>query len=210
MFDSERPDAYEKVYEELVERLASAELEANAGALGLEWHNGEASLVLYGRRYRVGAEGVTAEDGGVAQVAHRIVLAHYLMHGGRGEPSRRFVPYREIPGGCDFSRNLSITVEGRVASFFAGKRETLIRASEAIGGTRTEPETSCDAAFVFEALPKVPIMFTFYDEDDDFPAEVKVFFDALALHFLDLECLAVVGMLLASELEEAANRDAQI
>lgn len=206
MFDSERPDAYEKVYDELVERLASAELEANAGALGLEWRDGAASVVLYGRRYRVGAGGVAADDGGVALVAHRIVLAHYLMHGGRGEPSRRFVPYREIPGGCDFSRNLSITVEGRIASFFTGKRAMLIQASEALGGTRTEPETSCDAAFVFEALSKVPIMFTFYDEDDDFPAEVKVFFDSLALRFLDLECLAVIGMLLASELEGAASK----
>ena len=54
-------------------------------------------------------------------------------------------------------------------------------------------------------LPKVPLMFTFYDEDADFPAEVKVFFDLLALKFLDLECLAVTGTLLASELENSAR-----
>ncbi len=204
MFDSERPEAYEKVYLELVQRLAAAPLRQNAEALDLEWRDGATSVPLFGLPYMVSAEGVTAQVG-EAPVAHRIVLAHYLLHGGRGEPSGQFVPYRELRGGCDFSRNLAITVEARMASFFAGKRDALTGAARALDGTVADLETSCDAAFSISAMPKVPLMFTFYDEDDNFPAEVKVFFDALALKFLDLECLAVTGMLLASELENRAH-----
>jgi len=52
------------------------------------------------------------------------------------------------------------------------------------------------------ALPKLPLMFTFYDADEDFPAEAKVLYDAAALDFLDLECLAVLGGILVEELEK--------
>lgn len=205
MFDSERPDQYEIVYGELVERLARADLTGNAAKLGLELREGAALVPFFGREYLVGTDGVRAVDGGEAQLAHRIVLAHLVLHGGSGEPSGKLVPYRELRGGCDFSRNLAITVEGRLAKSFTGRAAELRRAAEAIGGTPHETGAGHDVCLAIPALPVVPLMFTFYDEDEDFPAEVKVFYDSEAQSFLDLECLAVLGSILVTELEGAAG-----
>ena len=43
----------------------------------------------------------------------------------------------------------------------------------------------------------------FYDADEDFPASARLLFDASAPHFLDLECLAVLGLILCDQLAAA-------
>lgn len=204
MFDSERPQVYEEVYAGLVGRLAAADLKTPAVSLGLTLQGGAARVPLLGRDYLVDHSGARAADGGAAAFTHRIVLAYYLLHGGRGEPAGRFVPYRELPGGADFARNMAITVEGRLAKAFAGRLPGLQAACLALGGAQAATEARVDLAMAFKALPGLPLMITFNDADEDFPAEAKLFYDLTAPNFLDLECLAVLGLILVLELEAAA------
>jgi hypothetical protein len=205
VFESERPDVYETVYAGLVERLAGINIARAAADLGLAMRGSAALAPLLGRDYLVDKDGVSAADGGPAAVTHRIVLAYYLMHSGYGKPAGRFAPYRELPGGAYFARNVAQTVEGRLARFFSSRLGDLKRAAAALGGRPTAGEACADAAYEFTTLPKLPLMITLYDADEDFPAEAKLFYDLLAPNFLDLECLAVLGLILVLELEAAAG-----
>jgi hypothetical protein len=206
MFDSEKPNVYEKVYQDdLLPRLASANIAAAAEELGLAMQDGAAVVPCFGRDFLVSKNGVTLAGGGKAPLNHRIVLAYYITHGGRGENADRFVPYRELPGGQDFARALSEIVEGRAVNFFGGKLNLLKSAAAALGAAPGEEYAPGDASFVFHALPHLPLLMSFYDSDDDFPAEAKVFYDITAPNFLDMECLAVIGYLLVQELEAAAG-----
>ena len=47
----------------------------------------------------------------------------------------------------------------------------------------------------FDALPKVPLLLLFNDRDEEFPAQCGVLFEKRTGKFIDMECLAVVGML---------------
>ena len=58
---------------------------------------------------------------------------------------------------------------------------------------------------LFEALPKVPILMLFNDGDDEFSARCLVLFERRAEKYLDMECLATVGWLLADYLHKAAR-----
>lgn len=205
MFESENPNVYEKVFQELLPRLASADIAGAARDLGLAMQDGAAVVPCFGRDFLVGKRGVTLADGQQAPLNHRIVMAYYIMHGGRGENAGRFAPYRELPGGQDFARALSQIVESRAAAFFGGKLDKLKAAALALGAAPGEEYAPGDASFVVDALPKLPLLMSFYDADEDFPAEVKVFYDITAPNFLDLECLAVLGLLLVQELEAAAG-----
>lgn len=203
MFISDKPDNYEKVYQELIPRLASANLAQNADGLGIQAVGGQVPVTLFGRDYRVDSGGVTMADGSEAEMIPRIVLAYFMTHGGSGEPAGRPAPYRELPGGADFARSLAEIVDGRIVKRFSGRLDALKGACEALGGRADSQGISCDAGYMFEALPKMPMMLTFYDVDEDFPAEAKVFYDITAPNFLDMECLAVMGLILALELERA-------
>jgi hypothetical protein len=206
MFDSENPTVYEKVYQELLPKLASADIAGAAGDLGLALRDGAALVPCFASKYLVGKEGVKYADGGEAPLNHRIVLAYYIMHGGRGENAGRFVPYRELPGGQDFARSLSQIVEGRAVNFFGGKLDLLKKAAAALDAASGEEYAPGDLSFVVNALPKMPLLMSFYDADEDFPAEVKVFYDITAPNFLDMECLAVLGLLFVQELEAASDQ----
>ncbi len=205
MFESDKPNVYEKVYQELLPRLAAADIAGAAKDLGLALQDGAAMVPCFGRDYLVGKKGVTRADGGEAPLNHRIVLAYYITHGGRGENADRFVPYRELPGGQDFARSLSQIVEGRAANSFGGKLDGLNSAAMALGAVSGQEYAPGDLSLLFPALPKLPLLMSFYDADEEFPAEVKVFYDMTAPNFLDMECLAVLGLLLVQELEAAAG-----
>lgn len=200
MFVSEKPQAYEKVYAGLVERLAAADLASAARGLGLATAGDSWTVRCLGSDYLVDGSGVRAADGGPAPFTHRIVIAWYLLHAGRGEPAGSFAPYRELPGGADFARYMATQVESRLAERFAGRVPDLTAAARAIDGGPGRSEVSADAVLAFPALSKVPLLITFYDADEDFPAEAKLFYDTTAPDFLDLECLAVLGMMLVDEL----------
>jgi hypothetical protein len=53
---------------------------------------------------------------------------------------------------------------------------------------------------VFEALPRVRIYLIFNDADEDFPADCSLLFEKQAAKYLDMECLAMIGMVLAERL----------
>lgn len=205
MFDSEKPDAYEKVYQSLVPRLAGADLAAAAASLGLEREGGECRVPLLARDYLVGPGGARAADGHGVFITHRIVLAWYLLHAGSGEPCGRMVPYRDLPGGADFARALHTLVDQRLAQGFAGRLDALRDAATALGGQELGPPSPHDGAWRFLALPKMPLELRFYGADEDFPAEAKVLYDLTAPNFLDLECLAALAHILMLELERAGG-----
>jgi len=204
LFASDRPVVYEQVYQGLRKRLAGADLGAAARDLGLVSLGPGVAVPCLGKTYLVDAQGVRTQAGGPAPLNLSIVLAYYLLHGGRGEVTGRFVPYRQLPGGQDFARSLSQTVEGRLARHFSGRPQDLSRACAEMGGRAAAWGVSADLSFTLPALPKIPLGLTFYDADEDFPAEAKIFYDLTATNFLDLECLAVLGMIAVQELEQAA------
>jgi hypothetical protein len=196
-------DAYESVYGGLVARLADADVRVAAAALGLELSGDVARVTMLGREYLVGRPGVAAADGGHAPVGHRIVLAHFLLRAGVARPTGELVPYRDLPGGRDFARNLAVTVEGRIASRFARRIGALVAAARALGARPVALDLACDAVFEVDAVPRLPLRLTFADEDDDLPAEARLLYDRTAPTLLDLECLAALGGILAAELEQA-------
>ena len=51
--------------------------------------------------------------------------------------------------------------------------------------------------------PKMPVLLLFNDADREFPAQCAVLFERRAENFLDMECLAMVGMLLFEYLKSA-------
>jgi hypothetical protein len=58
-------------------------------------------------------------------------------------------------------------------------------------------------------LPRVPLLLLFNDADDEFPAACSVLFERRAAGYLDMECLAMLGMQLARRLASACGTGTQ-
>jgi hypothetical protein len=61
------------------------------------------------------------------------------------------------------------------------------------------------ASFIFQALPRVPLMATYWLGDEDFPSSCKILFDESACHYLPIDACAVLGSMLTRKLIVGAS-----
>ena len=66
-----------------------------------------------------------------------------------------------------------------------------------------------DAAFAFDALPRVRVAAVYYAGDEDFPATANVLFDESASHYLPTDALAGVGSALVDRLTASKRKTMQ-
>ena len=69
-------------------------------------------------------------------------------------------------------------------TFFTGQIERLNKACEGLGGIKAE---YADTSYIFNAFDFLPIMFQFWDADDEFPARVRMLWDENILDYIRFE-----------------------
>ncbi|MEW6264592.1 MAG: DUF3786 domain-containing protein [Thermodesulfobacteriota bacterium] len=205
MFRSDKPTNYEEVYQGLIGKLARADYRHALLHLGARDAGARVAVDVFNRTCLVGPDGVEAADGGRLDFTIRICLAYYILQGGRGEPSGAWAAYRDFKDGAFFHAAFAQIVEGKIAADFAGRPVELARAAASLAGKPFAAGLGGDFCFRFPALPRMPLILIFYDADDEFPASARVLFDQSAPNFLDMECLAVLGLILADQLARAGR-----
>ena len=200
MFRTGQPVNYEEVYDGLKVRLERADYRHAMLHLGARDAGENVAVDFLSRTCLVGPAGVRAHDGGKLDFTVRIVLAYYILHGGQGELTGRWAAYRDFKDGAFFHGAFSGLVENNIAEHFSGRMNELEKAATALGGGPLETDLGGDFSCRFPALPRVPLALVFYDGDEDFPASARILFDVSAPQFLDMECLAVLGLILSDQL----------
>jgi hypothetical protein len=166
----------------------------------------------FGRLHVVTHPGGEASCGGEpVHAAVAILLLHYLLQAD-GEPqSGDWRAFRELPDGLFYSPSFATRAEEPIAAAFGGSDPTVADNGEAGGDGledfRTvaaaaggEPLSLSDAAFAFQALPRVRVAVLLWRGDEDFPAEARIVFDGAAGHYLPAEDLAGLGEALTRRL----------
>ena len=65
--------------------------------------------------------------------------------------------------------------------------------------------SSYDISLTFDFLPRIPVLLRFNDKDSEFPAQCAIMFPQSAETFLDMECMAIGGTLLAGTLTQSLH-----
>ncbi|MBF0528190.1 MAG: DUF3786 domain-containing protein [Deltaproteobacteria bacterium] len=200
MFRSNGQTNYDVVYESLRNRLSRVDREHAVQSLGANRHRDGLSVKLLGRTCLVTRDEIQAADGKPLAITSRLCLAYYLLHAGRGNLEQTWVAYRDFKDGAFFHTAYAQLVENEIAGTFAGRLPRLRETVDRIGGEVLPTDSGGDLCAKFLMLPRIPLSVVFYDADDDFPASARVLYDASATRFLDMECLAVLGLILKDEL----------
>jgi hypothetical protein len=190
-------DNYELVYEELLGELAEVDLTKVSADLGVVYQGDQLEINLLGQCYRISNQGIWEVNEQAPNVAIRIVLCHYVLQAGQGKLTGEWMSYRDFKDSAFFISNFQVNVEERIAQYFAGRASDLEKAAQELDGGPFEAFQTGDVCYYLQALPKVPMLLVFYDKDAEFPASCKVLFDKSAPKWLDMECLAVLGWILA-------------
>jgi len=206
MFRPDQPRHYEEVYAGLVTRLGTLDLRWLADGLGAQYDSGALLISSFGKIYRVTKDGVTNSAGSVPPIDLRIVLAYYVLQGGTAELSGQWVSFRDFKEAAFFMATYKDLVERPLAEAFSGRLADLKACSQLLGGQEFPELGTGDLCYRFPALPNLPLVLVFYDADEELPASATLLYDLHSTFFLDLECLAVLGLILKGHLLAARQQ----
>lgn len=203
---TQQSPVFQEIYDDYLRQVAAVDLAAVAPLLGGRLVDGGLELELFGRPHLVGPAGITDHQGRRPIHSISVILCKYiLLADGAGRGDDRWVAYKELADTAPFVPGFDDTAQRVVARAFAGDLAGLDAAAKAMGGQDPKLSLGYDLVRLFWALPAVPMLMLFNDADEGFPAHCSLLFRADARRWLDAECLAICGMVLAARLKAKAE-----
>jgi len=192
---------FEQTYTSYVDRLNGLNLGRRAGTLGIRVRSGTATVPFFGQPHTVSATGVFDTAGKRPDYGTCVVLLKYLLMCPETLSLRKdWLTYKDFKDAAPLVHSFISNVQRPIAQRFSGRTDALTAAAAASGGQGLRLDIACDLAFRFDPLPRIPLFLLFNDADAEFAASCTVLFEERAGELLDMECLAIVGMLLADRL----------
>jgi len=197
---------FEETYKNYLVQVAEIDLVSVTKRLGIELKGDEAQIPFFGRPFRVSSQGVFDQDGHEPTHAVRVALCRYLLLSPATPPvGEEWVTYKDFKDAAPFVGGFVGNTEKALVKYFSGRLPQLKEACRIMEGRPADLDLSYQVAVRFEALPQIPILLLFNDEDEEFPAQGTLLFQKKAAEYLDMECLAILGWFLTDALNQAGG-----
>ena len=192
---------FEQTYHRYLAEISTRDYLSRADLLGAEVDGNALIIPLYDKVYSVSSQSIEGLEGATANDAVRVILAKYVLTCPDQLPplSSQWMTYREFRDAGPLVSYFTSNTNKNIEHHFSGAADRLLRRCRELGA-QSEDNNSYDLSVRFLALPRVPVVLNFNDADDMFPATCSLLYQASAEHFLDMECLAMTGTLLAGKL----------
>jgi hypothetical protein len=200
----EKEHVYEQTYNDYLSRIAGIDLKFAAAKLDLQM-SGEAVIIpFFGKSYRVSTEGIADPSGRQPHLSISVILCKYLLMCPLIVPlGGNWMSFKDFKDAAPLRQSFLNNVTLPIADSFSARLADLERAAKDIGGYLPADDFLYDLSLQFDALSKVSLLLLFNDKDKEFPAQCSVLFEKRVEKLLDMECLAMVGMIFCDYLKKA-------
>jgi len=200
---TERAPVFDKIIADYLQQVAALDDRARlSGTLGIETNPNGFTVPLFNQSISVTPDGIFEERSAPPSHSASVLVCKYLLLcPDTPQTDHTPVTYKDFKDAAPYVGGFKNTVEIPIARVFSGRVERLEAACLALGGRPFDTDVSCQLAYGFQALPRVPVVLIFHDADDDFPAQCTLLFRKNAAGYLDMECLAMIGGILANRLQ---------
>ncbi|MGD2186437.1 MAG: DUF3786 domain-containing protein [Desulfobacterales bacterium] len=203
---TEKSSVFEETYTNYLSQIARLDFKKIADRLGAETTGGELIVPFFGKPHRISADSISDPSGNRSNFSVCVILFKYLLLCPSDHPAENdWVSFKDFRDAAPFAGSFVNYTEAPIAKYFSGCVNLLETACRKIGGYPPAATFSYELCMQFDALPKIPVLMLFNDADDEFPAQCAVLFERRAEKYLDMECLAMVGMLLFEYLKTAVK-----
>lgn len=125
------------------------------------------------------------------------VLAYYF-HTSDGAPlTGQWVSFADLLDGRMYNQAFQGYSGDELVKAFQLDVEAFKAACQKGGGVAT---LVGDAAYIFQALPRLPLLVNYWCGDEDFPSSCKILFDSSVSHYLPTDVCAILGSMLTRKL----------
>jgi hypothetical protein len=128
------------------------------------------------------------------------LLLYYLVTADGAPLIEKWVSFAELPDGRMYNQAFQGYTGNEISKAFGLNIQAFTQACKKTGG---QCSVIGDASFTFSALPRVPMMVTYWLGDEDFPSSCKILFDESASHYLPIDACAILGSTLTRKILSA-------
>ena len=204
----EKEHVYQQTYKDYLSRIAAIDLKFAADKLDLQMDGEDVLISFYGKPYRVSPAGIADPAGKQPHLSISVILCKYLLMCPMIVPlGGNWMSFKDFKDAAPLIQAFFNTVTLPLADSFSARLADLETAAKNIGGYPPADDFPYDLSLQFNALSKVPLLLLFNDKDEGFPAQCSVLFEKRVEKLLDMECLAMVGMLFCEYLKKELARD---
>lgn len=203
----EKKHIYQQTYKDYLSRIAGIDLKFAADKLDLQMSGDAVIMPFFGKSYRVSIEEIADPAGKQPHLSISVILCKYLLMCPMIVPlGGNWMSFKDFKDGAPLIQAFFNTVTLPIADSFSTRLADLEIAAKNIGGYPPADDFPYDLSLQFDALSKVPLLLLFNDKDEEFPAQCSVLFEKRVEKLLDMECLAMVGMLFGEYLKNGIIR----
>jgi hypothetical protein len=203
MEDLQDTAVFDDIYRDYLDQVSRINLEGIKDALGIAVQGQEVVVPLFGTAFRVSSQGIADPLGRRPSHSVSVVLCKYLLMCPEHEPTGTdWVAYRDFRDSGPFVHGFRANAEANISKTFSGRMAALERLSTEFAGRPSQDDYPGQLRMRFDALPRVPMLMLFNDEDEEFPSQCSLLFERRAQYYLDMECLAISGWILAEWLKQ--------
>lgn len=192
---------FEETYRRYLDEIKNIDYLSRADLLGVSISENALIVPLYNKTYAVSGETIIDCHGGEVAPAVSVILCKYILGCPAEIPPRqnRLMTFREFRNSAPLISYFTTNTNKTIESTYSGKLELFRERANELGAEIRKDE-SYDLSLLLYALPRIPVIVNFNDQDDLFAATCSILYKASAQYFLDMECLAMTGTLLAGKL----------
>ena len=134
---------------------------------------------------------------------HHAMVMYYFDSPEAVPASGKWISFADLPDGRVYDSAFQSNTGNLMVKTFGLDIELLRKACEALKGVALSGYG--DAAYVIQALPRIPVLVNYWQGDEDFPSTCKLLFDESVSHYLPTEACAILGGMVARKLVKSAR-----
>lgn len=131
------------------------------------------------------------------------LLLYYLITADGAPLTERWVSFANLPDGRMYNAAFQGYSGDEIVKTFGLNLDAFRKACGLAEGNEV---AIGNTSFIFHALPRVPLMVTYWLGDEDFSSSCKILFDESACHYLPIDACAILGSMLARKLVRSYDR----
>lgn len=125
------------------------------------------------------------------------LLLYHLVTADGASLTGKWVSFADLPDGRMYNTAFQGYSGDEIVKKFGLDLDAFRLACARAGGREVEIGS---ASVLFQALPRVPLMTTYWLGDEDFPSSCKILFDESASHYLPIDACAILGSMLTRKI----------
>ncbi|MCS7179742.1 MAG: DUF3786 domain-containing protein [bacterium] len=128
----------------------------------------------------------------------KIIILHYLLGKMNSDIIKddEFITFKELPEGTFYYPSIYSRIYLPLIEKYKKNPDIFIEKGISKGGEKTS-----NFSIRFKVFPDVHYIIELIPEDDEFPADIRVFFNKKSSEIFEIEDLAIIGEIIVSKME---------